>query len=140
MNGNGRRARGSNHPLCLLKAFDHVAYPKLIDAAVRTRFPVRLLPGGHVAGEALQAQRGIIPVCAFATTLLQLLLVGPLREVRAAHPTVSVHVVVDDLLLQRFGDRDSVAQELERASMCMADKLMQAGCERATKTSKVLSN
>ena len=71
----------------LLKAFDHVAYRKLIDAAGRTRFPMRqlklLLPlyqaARHVeldgvAGEALQAQRGIIPGCAFATTLLQLLL------------------------------------------------------------------
>ena len=33
-----------------------------------------------------------------------------------------------------------VAQELERASTCMASKLTQAGCEVATKKSKVLSN
>ena len=77
----------------LLKAIDHVAYQKLTDAAVRTRFPMRqlklLLPlyqaARHVeldgvAGEALQAQHGVIPGCAFATTLLQLLLVGPLWE------------------------------------------------------------
>ena len=77
---------------CLLKAFDHVAYHKLIDGAVRTNFPVgqlNLLLQLHraarhveldgVAGEVLRAQRGIIPGCAFATTLLQLLLVGPLR-------------------------------------------------------------
>ena len=115
--------------LCdLLKAFDHVAYQKLIDAAVRTRFPVRQLKlllqlyqaARHVeldgvAGEALQAQRRIIPVCASATTLLQLLLVGPLREVRAARPTVSIRVVVD-LSLKRFGGYTIVAQELERAS------------------------
>ena len=97
-------ATADGHPVATIlhdlpKAFDHVAYQKLIDAALRTRFPVRqlelLLPlhqaARHVeldsvAGEALQAQRGIIPVCAFATTLLQLLPVGPLREVRAAHP------------------------------------------------------
>ena len=99
--GNGRRARGSNPILNdLLEAFDHVAYQKLIDAAVRTRFPVRqlklLLPlyqtGREVeldgvAGEALKAQRGIIPVCAFATTLLWLLLVGPLtaRKLKVLH-------------------------------------------------------
>ena len=125
----------------LLKAFDHVAYQKLIIAAVRTRSPVRPLQqlpqlcqaARHVeldgvAGEALQAQRGIIPGCAFATTLL--LLVGPLREVRAAHPTVSVRV--DDLSLQRFADH--------LASTCMAAKLMQAGCEIATKKSNILSN
>ena len=57
----------------LLKAFDHVAYHKLIDAAVRTHFPVRQLKlllqlyqaARHVeldgeAGEVLRAQRGII--------------------------------------------------------------------------------
>ena len=96
------------------------------------------LDGG--AGEALQAQRGVIPGCAFAATLFQPLLVGALREVRAAHPTVSVRVVVDDLSLQRFDDHNRVAQELERASTCMAANLMQAGCEIATKKSKVLSN
>ena len=31
--------------------------------------------------------------------------VGPLREVCAAHPTVQIRVVVDDLSLQRFGVR-----------------------------------
>ena len=138
-----------------VKAFYHVAYQKLVDAAVRTRFPMRqlklLLPlyraARHVeldcvAGEALQAQRGIVlrVGCAFATTLLQLMLVGPLGEVRAAHPTVSTRVVVDDLSLQRFGDHNRVTQELERASTCMAPKRMQAGFEIATKRSKVLSN
>ena len=59
-----------------------------------------------MAVDAPKAQRGIIPGCAFATTLLLLLLVGPLREVRSAHPTVSTRVVVDDLLLQRFGDHN----------------------------------
>ena len=74
------------------------------------------------AGDALKAQRGI----------LQLLLVGPLREVR---------VVVDDLSLQRFGDYNRVAHhELELASTCMTIKLTQAGCEITTKKSMVLSN
>ena len=79
----------------LLKAFDRVACQKLIDAAVRTCLPVRPLKLlqlyqaprrvelDSVAGDALEAQLGIIPGCAFATTLLQLLLVGPLREVRS---------------------------------------------------------
>ena len=93
-----------------------MAYLKLIDAAVRTHFPVRQLKlllqqnlaARHVeldgvAGDVLRAQGGIISGCAFATTLLQLLLVGPQREVRAAHPTVSVRVMVDDFSLQRFG-------------------------------------
>ena len=53
---------------------------------------------------------------------------------------MSVRVVVDDLSLQRFGDHNRVTQELERASTCMAAKLMQAGCEIATKKSRVLSN
>ena len=57
----------------LLGAFGHVAYHKLIDAAVRTHFPVRQLKLllqlyraaryvelDGVAGEALRAQRGII--------------------------------------------------------------------------------
>ena len=82
-----------------------MADQKLIDAAVRTRFrlmQLKLLLQPHqatrhveldgVAGEALQAQRGIVLGCAFATSLLQLLLVGPLREVRATHrlcPSVS---------------------------------------------------
>ena len=114
---NGPRRTG--HALAtilydLLKAFDHVAYHELIDAAVRTHFRVRQLKlplqpyweARHVeldgvAGGVLRAQRGIIPGCAFAITLLQLL-VGPLRGVRAAHPTVSIRVVVDDLSLQRF--------------------------------------
>ena len=141
--GHGGRARGSNHPLRSAESL----------RSVRTHFPVRQLKlllqlyraARHVeldgvAGEVLRAQRGIIPGRAFATTLLQLLLVGPLREVRAAHPTVSSRVVVDDLSLQRFGGHNVVAQELERASTCMASKLTQAGCEIATKKSKVLSN
>ena len=71
--------------LCdLLKAFDQ-AVEKLIDAAVRTRFPVRHLKvllqlyqaARHVeldgvTCEELQAQRGITPERALATTLLQL--------------------------------------------------------------------
>ena len=53
---------------------------------------------------------------------------------------MSIRVVVDDRSLQRFGDHDRVARELELASTCMAAKLMQAGCEMATKkSSKVLS-
>ena len=83
--------------LCdLLKAFDHVAYNKLIDAAVRTHFPVRQLKlplqlyraTRHVeldgvAGEKLRAFR-CVPLpqrssscCCWAA-----------REVRAAHPFV----------------------------------------------------
>ena len=49
-------------------------------------------------------------------------------------------VVVDDLSLQPFGEPIQVAHELELASTCMASKLTQAGCEIATKKSKVLSN
>ena len=48
--------------------------------------------------------------------------------------------MVDVFSLQRFGDHNRVAQELERASTCMAAKLMQAGCEIATKEPKVPSN
>ena len=55
-------------------------------------------------------------------------------------PTVSIRVVVDDLLLQRLGDHNWVAHELELASTCVASKLTQAGCEVATKKSKVLSH
>ena len=51
-----------------------------------------------MAGDALQAQRGIIPESA-----------------------VSIRVVVDDLSVQHFGGHNVVAQELERASTCMAD-------------------
>ena len=68
---------------------------------------------------------GIIPGCAFATTVFQLMLVELLREVRSAHPTVFIRVVVDGLSLQSF----------------VADNLLtQAWCEKATKKSKVLSN
>ena len=89
-----------------------------------------------VVCDALKALRGIIPGCDFATTLLQLLVVGPLREVLQAHPTVSFRVFVDDLSLQRFGSHDRVAHELELVSTCLASKLAQAGCEIATKQSK----
>ena len=118
----------------------------LIDAAVGTRLPMRqlkLLPlhqaARHVeldgvAGEVLQAQRDIIPGCALGRRSSSCCL----REVRTAHPTVSIRVVVDDVSsLQLFGDHNRVTQELERGSTCMAAKLMQAGCEIAT---KVLSN
>ena len=59
---------------------------------------------------------------------------GPLREVRSAHPTVSIRVVVDDLALRHCGEHNRVAQELELASNCMAAKLTQAGCEVATQS------
>ena len=110
-----------------------MAYQKLIDAAVRAHFPVQLhLAARHVeldgvTREALQAQRSIIAGCAFATTLLQLLLVGPLRE-----------VVVGDLSLQRFGDHNQAAHKHELASTCMVSKLTPAGREIATKKSKGL--
>ena len=73
-----------------LKAFDHVACQNLTDAAERTGFPPRQLrllvqpcQGSRPVelegvDEQLRAQRGIIPGCAFATTLLQLLLLRPL--------------------------------------------------------------
>ena len=93
-----------------------------------------------MAGEELEAQRGIIPGFVFATTLLQLLLVGPLRELRTAHPPVSIRVVVDDLSLRRFGDHNRGAQELGLPSHCLAIRLTQAGCELATKKSEILGN
>ena len=46
---------------------------------------------------------------------------------------MSIRVVVDDLSLQRFGGHNTVAQKLERASTCMAEK-----CEIATKKSTIL--
>ena len=49
-------------------------------------------------------------------------------------------VVVDDLSLQRFGNHNRVAHELELPSASVASKLTQAGCEIATKKSKVLGN
>ena len=68
---NGQRGTGTHD---LPKAFDHVAYQKPIDAGARTHFPMMqlklLLPlyqaARHVeldgvAGEALQARRGVIP-------------------------------------------------------------------------------
>ena len=88
--GHGGRHAVATILYDLLKAFDHVAYHKLIDAAVRMHFPVRQLKlllqlhraARHVeldgvTGEVPRAQRGIIPEGAFAATLLQLLLVGP---------------------------------------------------------------
>ena len=56
------------------------------------------------------------------------------------HTTVSIRVVVSAPSLQRFDDHNRIAHELELASTCMATKLTQAGCEMATKKSKVLSN
>ena len=93
-----------------------------------------------VAGEQLRVQGGIIPRSAFATTQLQLLLVDPWRQVRASHPTVQILLVVGDLSLQRYGHHERVAQELDRASKCLATKLIQAQCEVAIKKSNVLSN
>ena len=93
--GHGGRHAAATILHDLLKAFDHVAYH--IDAAVRTHFPVRQLKlplllcwaARHVelcgaTGEVLRAQCGIIPGCAFSTTLFQLLLVGPPREVESS--------------------------------------------------------
>ena len=93
-----------------------------------------------MAGEQLRVHAGTTPGCAFATTQLQLLLVEPLRQVRASHPTVQILVVVGDLSLQRCGHHERVAQELDRASKCLATKLIQAQCDVAINKSKVLSN
>ena len=87
-----------------------------------------------MAGEQPQARRGIVPGCALATALFQLLLLGPLRE-RAACPTVSICVVVDDLSLQRFGDHYRVAPELELASTCLGQHVTQVG--RASEQSPI---
>ena len=80
-----------------------------------------------VAGEVLQAQRGITPGCAFATTLLQL-------------PAAAGGTALGGTSGASDCDHKRVAQELELASTCMAAKLTQAGCEIATMKSKVLSN
>ena len=100
---------------------------------------VQLCQGAHVelsgvAGEQLRAQPSIRPGCACATTLLHLLKVGPLREVRTSLPTVQVRVVVDILSLHRFGDHDRVAHEPEQTSKCPAAKLSLAACEVAQKS------
>ena len=97
----------------------------MIDAAVRTRFLVRQLKmliqlcqwARHVeldgvAGEEVQAQRGIIPGCVFATTLLQVLVVGRCGRCGGRTQIVSIRVVVGDLSLQRFGDHNRFREQL----------------------------
>ena len=92
------------------------------------RFPVRQLelllapPGGQARGTRWRCRRGAAGTTRHHSGVRirdnapSTAAVGPLREVRAAHPTVSV----DDLSLQRVGGHNIVAQDLELASTCMA--------------------
>ena len=107
----------------LLKAFDHVAYQRLIDAAVRTSFPLRQLRQSvqlfrgdrrvvlsSLAGEQMRAQRDILPGCAFGTT--SSCYWWNFCERCALHIPQCKY----DLSLQCCGNHDRVAQELEQAS------------------------
>eukprot|EP00959_Pyramimonas_sp_CCMP1952_P448307 9387237-Pyramimonas_sp.AAC.1 len=68
-----------------------------------------------LCSEQLSVEQTILPGCLYATCLLQLMLIGPLDEVRREHPTVPLAVCVDDLSLQRSGGARRVVDELAAA-------------------------
>ena len=69
-----------------------------------------------------------------ATTLLPLLLVGPLHDLHKPHPTVQLGDLVDDLALQKFWCADTVARELARSHPWTPDRR----CEVATRNPRSL--
>ena len=89
----------------LLKAFDHVAYQRLIDAAVRTSFPLAAAPAVGAAVPRRQARRAVQfgwrtvvrptrhPTRVRFRYRPPAALVELLREVRASHPTVQMRSV-----------------------------------------------
>ena len=114
------------------------AHLKLVDAEVRTRFPMRQLklllplylaarhvePGGVAREGAVGATRHHPGMC--------------FRD--DAPPAAAGGTAPGGESGASDGVVDRVTQELEGASTCMAAKLMQAVCDIATKKSQVLSN
>ena len=82
-----------------------------------------------MAGEQLRVQGGITPGCVFATTPHQLLLVEPSCDRRTPH--IPQCKSWWSSAIQHHGHHERVAQELDRASKCLAIKLIQAQCEVA---------
>eukprot|EP00959_Pyramimonas_sp_CCMP1952_P055610 1162064-Pyramimonas_sp.AAC.1 len=82
----------------------------------------------------------MIPGGGWATTTLKLALIFPLDKVYSPHRTVMPMVVVDDMLLQRVGERDRVCRELVQATRDLQSILAEYDLHVHTDKTRVLSN
>eukprot|EP00959_Pyramimonas_sp_CCMP1952_P042226 883126-Pyramimonas_sp.AAC.1 len=111
--------------LDLAKAYERVLYGHLIDAAQMTNFPLdilrlllcvyrcpRLLVVGQVASAPVMTEQTIVAGCAFATTLLKMLLIRMLDCVTAKFPFARVYNVVEDITVRVRGSRKFVRDML----------------------------
>ena len=139
--------------LDLKKAFELVRHHHLIQAAIESNFPLwilkllismyrmpRVLDMQGVASDVIRAEQTIVPGCHFATVMLQLLLLGPLRQVQSSFRCVMLSVNVDDFALQRNGTASRVLKEVSGASKMLCRLLKEVDMRLAVDKGRVISN
>ena len=119
----------------LEKAFERIFFSWLCQAAVKYKFPLRLLRGllslyagprcvivDGVATSVVRAvMHGVIAGCAHATALMRLALLESLDTTQKEWPLVQLTVVVDDTQVQAVGPERLVEQVVQGAARTFCD-------------------
>ena len=122
--------------LDLVKAFERIPYDKLVAAARRLGYPLRLLRlsiaayrlmrtviVGGTCSRVLQATRGITAGSAHATTELRLLLIQVVRDTLTQWPLVQLYLYVDDLTITARGGSFGVVRQVREATAFIIGRL-----------------
>ena len=139
--------------LDLLKAFETIRHERLLDAAMFYGFPLwqlklciqlyrapRYLTLQNVVSSPVSTLQAVLPGHGPATTLVRLILLKPLDDMFKLCPRVQAAVVVDDLILQRQGEKGRVVHDLVQSSNALADGLVEQCLSVSRKKTAVLAN
>ncbi|CAK0843755.1 unnamed protein product, partial [Prorocentrum cordatum] len=88
---------------------------------------------GSAASSVVEARQSILPGDGFATSLLKLILIGPLYRLVIQRPTASLAAVVDDLMLHRVGGLARVTKGVAEAAFKLKTLLMDVDLDVAVK-------
>ena len=139
--------------LDLEKAFDKVPHHKVVDAARRWGYPMkvlrlslhgyrmdRVIGVGGVFGAVIKPQRGIAAGSAHATRELRALMIGVFDEVNRLCPSVSLTVYVDDGTLESVGTERTVTEEAVKATVVACMGLEGCGMVLSRVKNKVIAS
>eukprot|EP00959_Pyramimonas_sp_CCMP1952_P021895 460769-Pyramimonas_sp.AAC.1 len=120
----------------LWKAFEQTLHGNLQKARMQHDFPLwlaklqislyrlpRVISLESYCSDELVVAQTVLAGDAFATTFMKVMLLTPLDEMKAACPAVVPAVVVDDVVLQRWGGLKRVAKDLAMAAKAVAKGL-----------------
>ena len=71
---------------------------------------------GDGFSDPIYADQAALPRDGFATLMLKMLLLAPLDKLRESHPTVSLTVVVDDIIVERTSGLQCTVREVPDAA------------------------